>query len=93
MLCRDLVSALRRYGIHVEETSDGDDIADGALVVAENVHVRVPTYGGPPRVVIDAFHGDLRCFPPRATVSELAADIRCALDEVPSVLSSSSSVH
>jgi hypothetical protein len=90
VLCRDLVHALRRYGIYVAEICDGDDSDDGDLVVAENVHVQVPTYGDAPRVVADPFHGHLRCFPPRATISELAADIRCALDDVPSALANSS---
>lgn len=65
---------------------------DGHVLIAANVHVQVPTFGEAPRVIFDPFHGHLRCYPPRDTVAELAADIRCALDEVPSVLASSS-VH
>jgi hypothetical protein len=89
---RDLVRALGHYGIYVDSMNAGDDMQDGDLIVAENVRVQIPTYGDPPRVVSDAFHGDLRCYPPRDTVAALAADIRCALSENPSALASSS-VH
>jgi hypothetical protein len=90
MLCHDLAEALSRYGIHVAFTFDGDDAEDGDLLVSAGVHVQVPTFGEPPRVVLDGCHGDLRCYPPRQSVAELAADIRTALDEVPAVYSSSS---
>jgi hypothetical protein len=92
MLCHDLAEALSRYGIHVAFTFDGDEAEDGGLLVSAGVHVQVPTFGEPPRVVLDGCHGDLRCYPPRQSVAELAADLRTALDEVPAVFSSSS-VH
>jgi len=90
MLCGDLAHALRDYGIRVASTCDGDNDEDGEVTVGANVHVRVPTFGEAPRVVVDPFHGDFRCYPPRESVAELAADIRCALDEVPSMVAMSS---
>ena len=92
MSSRDLAHALRGFGIRVASAYDGDDEEDGELMVAANVLVQVPTFGGMPRVVANAFHGDLRCYPPRRSIAELAADIRCALSETPSAIASSS-VH
>jgi hypothetical protein len=92
MLCRDIARALRGYGIRVASAYAGDDEEDGDLTVAWNVHVQVPTFGGMPRVVVDAFRGQVRCYPPRSNVAELAADIRAALSETPSAIPSSS-VH
>ena len=92
MLCRDIARALRGYGIRVASAYAGDDEEDGDLTVAWNVHVQVPTFGGMPRVVVDAFRGEVRCYPPRRNVAELAADIRAALNETPSAIPSSS-VH
>jgi hypothetical protein len=86
VLSRDLVHALRRFGIRVASAYDGDEEEDGDLMVALNVHVQVPTFGGMPRVMAHGFHGDSRCYPPRKTVAELAADIRCALNETPCVI-------
>lgn len=90
MFSHQLAQALRTHGIHVASSSDGDDMEDGDLTVAANVHVQVPTFGEPPRVVVDAFHSSIRCYPPRVTVSELAQDIRDALNENPSSLGTSS---
>jgi hypothetical protein len=90
--CRYLVQALGRHGIHVASIHEGDDMRDADLVVADNVYVQVPTFGDAPRVVSDAFHGDMRRYPPRDTVAELAADIRCALNDNPSALAGGS-VH
>lgn len=86
MLSNDLVCALRRFGIRVASAYDGDEDEDGDLMVALNVHVQVPTFGGMPRVMAQGFHGDLHCYPPRKSVAELAADIRCALNETPSAI-------
>jgi hypothetical protein len=92
MMCHDLAEALSRYGIHVAFSFDGDEAEDGGVLVSAGVHVQVPTFGGAPRVVLDGCHGDMRCYPPRQSVAELAADIRTALDETPAVFPSSS-VH
>jgi hypothetical protein len=86
VLSRDLVRALRRFGIRVASAYDGDEDEDGDLTVALNVHVRVPTFGGQPRVMVQGFRGESHCYPPRKDVAELAADIRCALDETPCVI-------
>jgi cytochrome c len=85
-----LAQALSRHGIHVDRQCDGDDMDDGELTVAPNVHVRVPTFGEPPCVVVDAFRAELRCYPPRTHVAELARDIRDALDELPTAFASCS---
>ena len=90
MQCGDLARALRRYGIRVASAYDGDDDEDGDLTVGPSVHVQVPTFGDAPRVVVDPFYGDFRCYPARDSIAELAADIRCALNEVPSVTATSS---
>ena len=92
MLCQVLAQALSRYGIHVQAGYDGDEDEDGDLLVATTVHVQLPTFGEAPRVVVNAADGDFRCYPPRNTIAELASDIRCALDDVPSA-GASSSVH
>ena len=89
MFSHQLAQALRAHGIHIASSSDGDDMEDGDLTVAVNVHVQVPTFGEPPRVVVDAFHTSLRCYPPRDNVAELAGDIRDALNENPSSLGTS----
>lgn len=89
MLCQDLAQALSRYGIHVEAAHDGDEDEDGEVVIA-TVHVQVPTFGEAPRVVVKALRGQFRCYPPRSTLAELASDLRCALDDVPSACASSS---
>lgn len=86
MLSRDLVHALRHFGIRVASAYDGDEDEDGNLMVALNVHVQLPTFGEMPRVMVQGFHGDSHCYPPRETVAELAADIRCALNGTPSVI-------
>jgi hypothetical protein len=90
--CDDLALALSTYGIHVELTFDGDEEEDGDVIVAAAVHVRVPTFGEAPRVIVNAFGRNFRCYPPRTSVAELASDIRCALDDVPLAISSGS-VH
>ena len=92
MSCRDIARALRGYGIRVASAYAGDDEEDGDVTVAWNVHVQLPTFGGMPRVVVDAFRGEVRCYPPRGDMAELAADIRAALNETPSAVPSSS-VH
>jgi hypothetical protein len=89
MMPHDLAQALTRHGIYVVAAIDGDDIEDGDLFVAPNVHVQVPTFGERPRVVLDAFHGDFRCYPPRESVAELVRDIRTALHELPAALACS----
>ena len=90
MLCVDLVQALNRHGIYIDRHCDGNDMDDGDLMVTPNVHVQVPTFGEPPRVVVAAFHTALRCYPPRSDVAELARDIRDALDELPTALANAS---
>jgi hypothetical protein len=88
MSCLDLAQALSRHGIHVDGHCDGDDADDGDLTVCPNVHVRVPTFGEPPRVVFDPVRADLRCYPPRVDVADLAGDIRDALDALPTACAS-----
>ena len=90
MLCDDLAQGLSRYGIHVRAAFDGDEDEDGDLVIGVSVHVRVPTFGDAPRVVVNALPGQFHCYPPRSTISELASDVRRALDDVPLVCASSS---
>ena len=91
MFSLDLVQALKSHGIYIDRHCDGDDVDDGALVVTTNVHVQVPTFGESPRVVVDAFRTDVRRYPPRSDVAELARDIRDALDELPAL--ESASIH
>ena len=95
MLTLKLAQALNRHGIHVNAIRNGDDMQDGDVSVGEMVRVEVPTYGGSPRVVVDAPHADddVRCYPPRTSVAELAHDIRDALDELPSSALADCSIH
>ena len=90
MRCVDLAQALRGYGIRIASAYDGDDDQDGDLTVGPDVHVQLPTFGDAPRVVLNYFCGEIRCYPPRESVAELAADIRCALNEVPAMIALSS---
>jgi hypothetical protein len=90
MLSQELARALSLYGIHVQAAYDGDEDEDGDVVIACNVHVQVPTFSEAPRVVVNALRGPFRCYPPRSTLAELALDLRCALDDVPSACASSS---
>lgn len=90
--CIELAQALSSYGIRVELAYDGDEEEDGDVIVGATVHVRVPTFGGAPRVIVDPVRGECRCYPPRKSVAELASDIRCALDAIPSTVASRS-VH
>lgn len=95
MLTLKLAQALNRHGIHVNTIRDGDDAQDGDMSVGAMVRVEVPTYGGSPRVVVDASRTgeDVRRYPPRSSVAELAHDIRDALDELPSAAGASCSIH
>ena len=88
-----LARALTRHGIHVDDVCDGDYTEDGNVTVASLVHVQVPIFGGAPRVIVETFHTDVRCYPPRTCVAELARDIRDALNKVPSAALASCSIH
>ena len=89
---RTLARALTEHGIHVRRCAIGNDMRDGNIVVANMVHVEVPTFEGHPRVVVHNFHDETRCYPPRECVAELARDIRDALSEIPSA-AASCSIH
>jgi hypothetical protein len=92
MLCRDLGWALFHHGIRASVGWNGDDQEDGQLMIGPNVCVQVPTFGGPPRVLVESSRFDLLCYPPRESVEEIAEDIRHALNEQPCAFASSS-VH
>ena len=89
---RMLARALAEHGIHVRRCAIGDDMRDGNIVVANMVHVEVPTFEGHPRVVVHTFYDETRCYPPRECVAELARDIRDALSGIPSA-AASCSIH
>lgn len=88
-----LAQALTGYGIHIDAAIDGDDNHDGDITVAIMVHVQVPSFGEPPRVVVDTLHTDVRCYPPRRSIAQLAGDIRDALSEVPAAALATCSIH
>ena len=88
-----LATELTRCGIHVDDVRDGDDANDGGVSVAKLVHVEVPTFGGAPRVIAHTLHAELRCYPPRRSLSELVHDIRDALDELPVAAIARCSIH
>jgi hypothetical protein len=77
-----LAEALAWHGIRVDRAVEGNDQRDGNVTIAELVYIQVPTFGGAPRVVVDTFHADLRCYPPRMSVAELAGDIRDAFNKL-----------
>jgi hypothetical protein len=87
-----LAQALSAHGIHVDTACDGDDNCDGDITVATMVHVQVPSFGEPPRVIVDTLHMDLRCYPPRRCIAELASDIREAMSELPAA-AANCSIH
>jgi hypothetical protein len=89
---RTLARALEEHGIHVRRCATGDAMRDGNIVVANMVHVEVPTFEGHPRVVVHTFYDETRCYPPRQCVTELARDIRDALSGIPSA-AASCSIH
>ena len=89
---RVLARALEEHGIHVRRCATGDAMRNGNIVVANMVHVEVPTFEGHPRVVVHTFYDETRCYPPRECVAELARDIRDALSGVPSA-AASCSIH
>jgi hypothetical protein len=87
-----IAQALTRHGIHVRRCAKGDELRDGNIIVAKMVHVEVPTFEGHPRVIVHTFHDEMRCYPPRECVAQLAEDIRDALSGIPSA-SASCSIH
>jgi hypothetical protein len=87
-----IAQALTQHGIHVRRCAKGDESRDGNIIVAKMVHVEVPTFEGHPRVIVHTFHDEMRCYPPRECVAQLAEDIRDALSGIPSA-SASCSIH
>ena len=88
-----LAEALVGHGIHVDRTVDGNDQQDGNVTIADRVFVQVPSFGGPPRVIVDTFHTDQRCYPPRLSVADLASDIRDAFYSLAPAEPASCSIH
>ena len=87
-----LAQALTRHGIHVRRCARGDETRDANIIVGRMVHVEVPTFEGHPRVVVHTLYDEMRCYPPRECVAQLAQDIRDALSGIPSA-SASCSIH
>ena len=88
-----LAEALGWHGIHVNGTVEGTDQRDGNVSIADIVYVQVPTFGGAPRVVVDSYDTDVRCYPPRLSVADLADDIRDAVNKLTPAGLASCSIH
>jgi hypothetical protein len=88
-----LAEALAWHGIHVNGAVDGTDQRDGNVRIADLVYVEVPTFGGPPRVIVDSYETDVRCYPPRMSVADLANDIRDAVNRHTPPSLASCSIH
>jgi hypothetical protein len=88
-----LAEALAGHGIHVDRTAEGTDQHDGNVTIADLVYVQVPTFGGAPRVVVDTFNTDVRCYPPRMSVADLASDIRDAFNKLVPAAFANCSIH
>ena len=88
-----LAEALAWHGIHVDRTVEATDQHDGNVTIADLVYVQVPAFGGAPRVVIDSYDSDLRCYPPRMSVADLASDIRDAVNKLTPAAVASCSIH
>jgi hypothetical protein len=88
-----LAEALVWHGIRVDRADEGDEQHDGSVRVADLVNVQVPTFGGPPWVTVHTMYDDMRCYPPRDSVAELAKDIRDALHAAPPCELASCSIH
>jgi hypothetical protein len=88
-----LAEALVWHGIHVNGTVEGTDERDGNVAIADLVHVQVPAFGDAPRVVVDSYDTDVRCYPPRSNVADLASDIRDAVNKLTPAAVTSCSIH
>ena len=88
-----LAEALVWHGIHVNGTVEATDQRDGNVTIADLVYVQVPTFDGAPRVVVDGYDTDVRCYPPRANVADLASDIRDAVNKLTPAAIASCSIH
>ena len=88
-----LAEALAWYGIHVSGTVEGTDQRDGNVTIADLVYVQVPMFGEAPRVVIDSYDRQTRCYPPRMSVADLASDIRDAVNKLSPGAVASCSIH
>lgn len=88
-----LAEALVWHGIRVDRTVEGSDQTDGNVTIADLVYVQVPSFGGAPRVVVDSYDSDVRCYPPRLSVADLASDIRDAVLKLAPEAAASCSIH
>ena len=88
-----LAEALVWHGIHVDRTVEATDQRDGNVTIADLVYVQVPAFGEAPRVVVDSYDTDLRCYPPRMSVADLASDIRDAVNKLTPATAASCSIH
>ena len=88
-----LAEALVWHGIRVDRTIEGTDQRDGNVTIADLVYIQVPTFEGAPRVIVDSYDSDVRCYPPRLSVADLASDIRDAVLKLSPAAATTCSIH
>lgn len=76
-----LAARVRAAGFPVLRVAYGDDQEDGEIDITPTVSLQVPTFGGPPGVVVQSGEGDdLRWtfYPPRRRFADLVFDLKRA---------------
>jgi hypothetical protein len=78
MNVNQLTKALQALQINVKSTQAGDAYVDADIAVTERISVQVPARANP-SVTHALNNGNFMCYPPRATLTALVADVRTAL--------------
>ena len=81
---RAIGAELRKVGVPVLKTSEGDDCEDGEISISEAVHIQVGVFEN--YAAVSRFDGECFHIEPmrdQSDIATLAADVRKALSEVP----------